>query len=124
MDIRMIQCQNNQMIELSTSPFHCNEEGFSLMDGLLHYKGCIWVGANVLAQHHIFQALHCSGVGGHSGVPATYECIKPVFALPKLKTMVQQMITACAVCQQAKIEHVKCLVCYSLYQYHLSPGKW
>jgi hypothetical protein len=63
-------------IALSSSATPSNSRGFSLQDGLLHYKGHVWVGTNVLAQNHILQALHCSGVGGHSGVRPTYERIK------------------------------------------------
>jgi transposase InsO family protein/ribosomal protein L21E len=77
------------------------------MDGLLRYNGHIWVGTNSIAQNHILQALHSSGVGGHSGVRATYERVKNLFAWPKLKQSVQEFVAACAVCQQAKVEHVK-----------------
>jgi transposase InsO family protein len=74
---------------------------------LLRYHGRIWVGQNLLAQNHILQALHSSGTGGHSGVRATYERVKQYFAWPKLKQSVQAFVTGCAVCQQAKPEHVK-----------------
>ena len=37
-----------------------NEKGYSLQDGVIKYKGRIWVGHNVLAQQHILQALHAS----------------------------------------------------------------
>jgi hypothetical protein len=49
--------------ELSATPNHTNKEGFALTNGLLRYKGRIWVGNSQLAQQHILQALHSSGVG-------------------------------------------------------------
>jgi hypothetical protein len=66
--------------ELCVTPNHTNEEGFALTDGLLRYKGRIWVGINQLAHQHILQALHNSGMGGHSGIRATYERVKQFFA--------------------------------------------
>jgi len=37
---------------------------YSLSQGIIRYKGRIWVGQNLLAQNHILQALHASGIGG------------------------------------------------------------
>jgi hypothetical protein len=44
-----------------------NDKGFMLTNGVIRYKGRVWVGNNTLAQQHIMQALHDSGIGGHSG---------------------------------------------------------
>ena len=41
-----------------------NVRGFSLTNGVIRYKGSIWIGHNALAQQHVLQALHRSGVGG------------------------------------------------------------
>lgn len=57
-----------------------NEKGFSLVEGVIRFKGRIWVGSNLMAQKHILQALHDSGLGGHSGIAATYNRIKALFA--------------------------------------------
>ena len=84
-----------------------NERGFSLQNGIIKYKGKIWVGGNELAQQHILQALHASGIGGHSGIQGTYHRVKAIFAWPKLKNTVIQFVQGCQVCQQAKTEHVK-----------------
>ena len=70
-------------------------------------KAEFWVGNNKLAQSHILQALHDSGIGGHSGCTATYHRIKQLFAWPKLKDFVKHYVEACSVCQQAKVEHVR-----------------
>jgi len=39
-----------------------NPQGFSLQDGIIRFKGRVWVGNNLLAQQHVIQALHNSGV--------------------------------------------------------------
>jgi len=40
---------------------------YSVSDGLIRHQGRIWLGSNELAQQHVLQAVHSSGVGGHSG---------------------------------------------------------
>lgn len=52
-----------------------------------------------VAQTHMLQSLHSSGIGGHK--------IKYMFAWPKLKAAVSSFVQACQVCQQAKVEYVK-----------------
>lgn len=84
-----------------------NSKGFSLQNGVIRYKGRVWVGSNKLAQSHILQSLHSSGIGGHSGIHASYHRIKSMFAWPLLKQSVTTFVQACQVCQQAKVEHVK-----------------
>lgn len=84
-----------------------NDKGFSLVNGVIWLKGRIWVGSNQLAQKHILQALHASGIGGHSGIAATYSRVKALFAWPKLKQTVHQFVQQCSICQQAKVDHTK-----------------
>lgn len=93
------------LTELSINP--SNDKGYSLLNGILRYKGRIWVGVNPIAQNHILQALHSSGVGGHSGQLATYKRIKQLFAWPNLKKDVSLFVQSCEICQQAKAEHVR-----------------
>lgn len=85
------------LTELCLSPD--NTKGFQLSNGVLKYKGRIWVGNNTLAQQHILQAVHNSGIGGHSGIQATYQRIKQLFAWPKLKQSVQKFVQTCTICQ-------------------------
>jgi hypothetical protein len=49
---------------------------FELKDGLLRFKGRIWIGDNSSLQLRIMSALHCAPAGGHSGFPVTYRHIK------------------------------------------------
>jgi hypothetical protein len=80
---------------------------FKLQQGLLRYKGRIWVGPNAVLQHKIIEALHDSPVGGHSGIPASYHRIKGLFAWPGLKHVVQRFVQSCPTCQQAKPDRAK-----------------
>jgi hypothetical protein len=65
------------------------------------------VGKNATIQQHIIQALHASGIGGHSGVSATYQCIKRMFAWLHLKQTMTEYVGTYTTCQQAKVEHIK-----------------
>jgi len=80
---------------------------YYLQNGVIRYKDRIWVGNNSLAQQHILQALHSSGIGGHSGIQTTYSRIKQLFAWLKMKQCIQDYVKSCHICQQAKTEHVK-----------------
>lgn len=90
-------------LSLSSSP----NTDYSLVDGIIRHKGRVWVGNNITAQQHILQALHSSGIGGHSGVTVTYSRVKHLFSWPKMKDTIQQYVQQCDVCQKAKSEHVK-----------------
>lgn len=80
---------------------------YTLSDGLIRHHGRVWLGSNKLAHHHILQAIHNSGVGGHSGFTATYYRVKKLFCWPGTKHDIQEFIASCQVCQQAKIIHAK-----------------
>jgi hypothetical protein len=61
-----------------------NEKGFTLYDGLIKYKNRIWLGNHTDAHRAVLLALHSSGLGGHSGVTATYHKVKALFAWPNM----------------------------------------
>jgi hypothetical protein len=84
-----------------------NDKGYTLVDGVIRYKSKIWLGNHSEAHRAILQALHASGVGGHSGVTATYHKIKVLFAWPNMKTDVKKLISECTICSQSKSEHCK-----------------
>lgn len=78
---------------------------FTLQQGILRFRGRVWLGNNK-SQQHIMQALHDSALGGHSGFPATYRRIKHLFAWPGMK-QIKTYVQTCQICQQAKPERVK-----------------
>jgi hypothetical protein len=93
------------LTELSVSG--SNDKGFSLKDGLIRYKGKVWLGSHGGAHKAILVALHNSGLGGHCGIAATYNKVKALFAWPNMKQAVKEYVNQCQVCQQAKPEHTK-----------------
>ncbi|XP_039778261.1 uncharacterized protein LOC120645545 [Panicum virgatum] len=102
-----MDCEQDQKLLTELAVTSPNSRGFSLSDGIIRFKGREWIGSNTLAQQHVIQALHSSGIGGHSDFHVTYHRIKALFAWPKMKDTVKTYIQQCATCQQAKIEHVK-----------------
>jgi hypothetical protein len=84
-----------------------NDQGFSLHNGIIHFQGKIWLGNHKEAHQAILAALHNSAIGGHSGIAATYQKIKNLFAWTGMKQDVQTFVQQCSICQQAKGEHVK-----------------
>ena len=46
---------------------------YSLSNGVIRYKGRIWLGHSEQLQTQVLQALHSSPLGGHSGIPVTYQ---------------------------------------------------
>ena len=82
-------------------------QGYSLHDGVIKYNDRIWLGNHQEAKQAIMLALHTSGIGGHSGITATYNKVKSLFAWLQLKNDVINYISRCTVCQQAKSEHIR-----------------
>lgn len=79
-----------------------NQKGYSLKDGIVRYKGRIWLGKHYEAHKAIQTAMHDSGLGGHSGISATYN-----ITWPKMKENITDYVSKCEVCQQAKLENSK-----------------
>jgi hypothetical protein len=92
------------LTELSIS--HENDRGYQLKDGLIRYKGKIWLGSHKEAHEAVMLALHNSGIGGHSGMKATYHKIKSL-NMPGMKQQVEAYVAACSICKKAKSEHSK-----------------
>lgn len=77
---------------------------FQLRNGLIYYKDRVWLGSNVLLQQQVISALHDSPVGGHSGSPATYQKLRPLFYWPSMKSAILRYVQSCAICSQAKLD--------------------
>jgi hypothetical protein len=71
---------------------------FTLKVGLLRYKDRIWLGADESLQSKIVSALHCSTIGGHSSILATYSRAKSLFAWTRMKQYVKTFVQQCQVC--------------------------
>lgn len=79
---------------------------YSLVNGLLRHKGCIWIGEQPLLHDRIFLELHDNPAGGHSGFPVTYKRVHSLFKWKGMKTYIKQRVQSCLVCQKAKPERV------------------
>jgi len=80
---------------------------FALHNGLLKYKGRIWIGNNNSLQQKLLSACHSSAIGGHSGIPVTYLRIKKLSAWKGIKSAVRDFVKSCTICQQAKPNRTK-----------------
>jgi hypothetical protein len=105
--VRYLENEEDKKLLAALSVPGSHPTGFSLVDGLIRYKSHIWMGHNEVAQQHVLQALHVSGIGGHSSILGTYHHVKSLFACPKLKQAMTTYVQSCQICQQAKTEHVK-----------------
>lgn len=85
----------------------CFQINYSLKNGILHYRGRIWLGNNQQMQTKVMTALHCSAIGGHSGIHVTVCRVCNLFAWPGLRKTVRAFTADCSVCKQAKSERVR-----------------
>ena len=79
-----------------------DDHGYELQQGLMRYRVSIWLGANSALQTKLISAFHASAIGGHSGIRATYQRLKRLFAWSRLKTAVTKFVQQCDICQHAK----------------------
>lgn len=79
---------------------------FTLSDGLLIFKGKIYIGMNTDLRQTIIQALHDSPVGGYSGITTTYRCIRLYFFWPGIKADINKFVQECDVFQRYKNEQL------------------
>ncbi|WVZ83779.1 hypothetical protein U9M48_030884 [Paspalum notatum var. saurae] len=79
---------------------------YTLHQGIIKYKGRIWLSHSSTLQQKVMSALHSSLIGGHSGFLVTYTRIKRYFYWNHMKRDIQQFVAACAICQQVKTERV------------------
>ena len=65
------------LIELALT--NANDKGYTLQNGLIRYKGRLWLGNHEEAHRAVLLALHTGAIGGHSGVLGTYHRVKKLF---------------------------------------------
>jgi putative transposase len=79
---------------------------YTLIQGIIKYKQAIWLGHSVELQNKVIHQFHSNPLGGHSGYFVTFNRIKKLVYWPQMKQSVQDFVTNCQVCQQAKSERV------------------
>lgn len=80
---------------------------YSYTDGILKYKGKIYIGNNADFGAQVINYMHSSSIGGHSGIQGTYQKVQQVFLWPGLREQVKRLVSQCNICQISKHENVK-----------------
>lgn len=75
---------------------------YQLVQGIIRYRGRVWLGSSKTTQQNVLHAFHSSPMGGRSSAPATYCRLKRLFYWKGMKTDVWSFVRACTVCLQAK----------------------
>jgi len=76
---------------------------WSMVDGLIMFKGRVYVAATSAARQAILELVHGTG---HEGVHKTLHRLRADFHLPNDRVVVQDFVRACSVCQRNKGEHL------------------
>lgn len=80
---------------------------FSLVNGVIRYKRRIWLAHDPKLQSLVLEALHSSPLGGHSGVPVTYQKLRQLFFWPGMYSATNEFVRSCDICQRAKPDRAK-----------------
>ena len=79
-------------------------KGYSLQNGLLLYKGRIYLGTCEALKTAILHQVHDSPLGGHSGFLKTLHRVKKDFYWPGLRADMRKLVKECDTCQRLKSE--------------------
>ena len=79
-------------------------KGFSNQNGLLLYKGRIYLGSCDALKVVVLQQVHNSPLEGHSGFLKTFHRVKRDFCWPGLREDVKKHVKECDACQRLKAE--------------------
>lgn len=75
---------------------------FALQEGLLLFKGRIWISANSALQPLLIAEFHLTPMGGHAGVQRTLARLASMFYCPDLRSSVRDFVSKCLICQAVK----------------------
>jgi hypothetical protein len=81
--------------------------GFKLTNGLLLYKGRIWLSPSSRFKTLLLQEYHDSLIAGHAGISKTMKRLAENFFWDHMRRDVQTHIRKCIVCQQTKYSTAK-----------------
>lgn len=76
-------------------------------DGLIKYKGKIYIGKSTDLRIQLIEFMHASSMGGHSGIQGSFKKLQQVFSWPGMKEQVKGVVSQCQICQLSKHENVK-----------------
>ncbi|KAL3497765.1 hypothetical protein ACH5RR_040497 [Cinchona calisaya] len=75
-------------------------------DGILRFKGRMYVGETRTIRQKLIEALHSSQLGGHSGYQANYSRVKALFFWLGMKKQFHEIVNQCDVCKRCKDDHI------------------
>jgi Integrase zinc binding domain len=73
-----------------------------LTNGILRWKGKIYVGATGHWRQDVLQLCHDSAQEGHYGVAVTHHRLRQLFHWPNMKDIVINYVKTCPTCQMTK----------------------
>jgi len=77
---------------------------YSLQNGLLPYKGQIYLGPTCNLKSKVLRHIHNSPIGGHSGYLKSYHRLKQDFFWEGMSADLKRHIRECEVCQQNEVK--------------------
>lgn len=89
----------------ATAPNDPTYADYSVVKGLIRWKGRLCVGKATDLRSRLIHHFHDSSIGGHSGGLATYHWLKSLFFWPGLKGQVISHVQQCDVSKRAKHEN-------------------
>jgi len=95
---------NAQLKQLYSNIFvdHTSHEGFSIIEGLLLYKGKIYIGDDTTFKSLLLEEYHSNPLGGHFGFHKTFQRLYENFHEPRIKKEVVAYVKSCITCQEMK----------------------
>jgi hypothetical protein len=100
------QDEKCQALEEKLRINHAAVPNFTINNGILRYKGRIYVGTTSDLRHQLIASFHDSALGGHSRERVTYTKLKALFHWLALKAVVTECIKNCSTCQKNKSENI------------------
>jgi hypothetical protein len=75
-----------------------------VVDGLILFNGCIYIGPLSVVSQSILEVVHGAG---HEGVHKTLHRLRADFQLPKDRVVVHEFVRMYSVCQRSKTLHLQ-----------------
>jgi hypothetical protein len=75
---------------------------FAILDGLLFFKGKLFIPPNSPLKQALLEEFHSSTIGGHSGIHRTFGRLQENVYWQGMRSDVAEFVKSCVVCQQTK----------------------
>jgi hypothetical protein len=70
---------------------------FTLVNGILQYKGKIFIGSTTDVRKKLLESFHNSALGGHLGERVTYSKLKSLFYYHGMKGDTSEYVKSCSI---------------------------